>query len=61
MRQYRVWTINYNYNNVSVMTTWLSRSHCKRFIIGRWSKWPPFAFISTCKSEESFRKTYRVG
>ncbi len=52
---FRVWTKNAsNYNPYSVMTDWGSYSKCKRFIIGRWGHWPPFAFISKCQDVESF-------
>jgi hypothetical protein len=55
MLKYRVWTKNIG-DTVSIMTEWRSRSECKRFIIGRWGHWPPFAFISRCENAESFRR-----
>ncbi len=53
-RKYRVWTANAN-NTVSIMTDWQSYAECRKFIIGRWRHWPPFAYISQAKTERAFR------
>lgn len=52
---YRVWTKNFN-GTVTIMNDWTSRRECREMIIGRWGHWPPFAFVSKCKDEESFRR-----
>lgn len=57
--KFRVWTANAN-GGVSIMTDWQTRGKCKAMILGRWRHWPPFAFISTARTEESFRRANRV-
>lgn len=56
---YRVWTINMN-GTVACMTDWQSRTQCRRFIVARWGHWPPFAYISKCKDEDSFVLRHRT-
>ena len=54
---YRVWTKNSSSTApLSVMTEWQSYRACRRYILGRWGHWPPFAFISRCETAESFRR-----
>jgi hypothetical protein len=52
---YRVWTKNFG-GNTSVLSDWDTKATCRRIILGRWGHWPPFAFISKCKTVESFRQ-----
>ena len=54
--QYHVWTLNFN-DTVSRMFTG-SRAQCRKFIIGRWGHWPPFAVISQIEDPERFKKRY---
>lgn len=53
--KYRVWTKDFP-NKVSCMTDWMTRAKCRRFILGRWGHWPPFAYISSAQTAESFRR-----
>jgi hypothetical protein len=53
MKKFRVWTKNFN-GGFSIMTDWQSKSSCRKMILGRWGHWPPFAFISSAQSTESF-------
>ena len=53
MRVYRVWTKDRD-GGYTVMTGWMSRSKCKRTILGRWAYWPPFAYISGASNQENF-------
>ena len=57
---YRVWTVNAN-NTVSLMTDWMSRADCKRYIISRWGHWPPWACTSAAKSSIAFKRYHQVG
>ena len=50
---FRVWTKNCD-GGYSIMTDWMSRSKCKRFIKSRWGHWPPFAYISKARSTDNF-------
>ena len=50
---YRVWTKDFR-DGCSIMTDWQTYTQCKRFIIGRWHHWPPFAFVSKAKNAENF-------
>lgn len=50
---YRVWARN-AYGNPTVMTDWTTKAKCRRFILGRWGHWPPFAHISKAKDVETF-------
>lgn len=40
------------------MTDWMTRNDCKRFVLGRWGHFPPFAIISTIKLIEKFARRY---
>mgnify|MGYP001583535124 CR=1 len=55
MRTYRVWTKNMN-GTLSIMTNDTTYRKCRRFIIGRWGHWPPFAFISSAQDSSAFRR-----
>jgi len=61
-RKVRVWTKDAfgrkEGGNYTIMTDWISESQAKRFIIGRWGHWPPFAFISAAKDSDAFRRVY---
>lgn len=50
---YRVWTRN-AFGNQLIMTDWTTKAKCRRFILGRWGHWPPFASISKAKDRETF-------
>ena len=50
---YRVWTKDFG-GSYTIMTDWMTRSKCKKFIIGKWSHWPPFAYISKAKTTDQF-------
>ena len=49
-RQYRVVTTDHN-GGVSILCDWQSRAACRRYIIGRWGHWPPFAHISSASGD----------
>ena len=50
---YRVWTKNIN-NEYSLMTDWITKTKCQKFIISRWKHWPSFAFISKAQNLDNF-------
>lgn len=55
--KYRVFTKNY-FGSVSIMTNFMTRRMCEKFCLGRWGHIPPFAYITTCKDRNSFRRVY---
>jgi hypothetical protein len=57
VKKYRVWTLNFG-GSVTIMTDWMTRNDCKRFVLGRWGHFPPFAIISTIKLIEKFARRY---
>jgi hypothetical protein len=50
---YRVWTKNWDESR-SILTDWQTKAQCRRYIVGRWGHWPPFACISKAKNLDSF-------
>lgn len=53
--QYRVWTKNASSRvPYYIMTDWQTYAQCKRFIVGRWGHWPPWAFISKAQDTATF-------
>jgi hypothetical protein len=54
-RLYRVVTVNIN-GKYSVMTPWQSWAKCRQAIIGRWQHFPPFAFISSARTDAGLRR-----
>lgn len=54
-RRYRVWTKNASSQNpLTCWTDWMTYAQCKKWIIGRWGHWPPFAYISQAQDSVSF-------
>jgi len=56
-KKWRVWTVDCN-DRFTIHTDWSTRAECKKYILGRWNHWPPFAHISQCSTVERFRKLY---
>jgi len=54
-KQYRVITKDSD-SKYTLMTNWTTKSECKQYIIGRWGHWPPFAFISTAKTDQTIKR-----
>jgi len=52
---YRVWTKDSN-GSYTIMTDWMTRGKCVKFIIGRWDHWPPFAYVSQAETTDSFTR-----
>ena len=50
---FRVWTKN-AFGSYPIMNDWTTKSKCKNLIVGRWGHWPPWAYISKAKTQESF-------
>ena len=57
---FRVWTVNAFDPKASCLTGWMGRGACQRYIVGRWGHIPPWAHVSTCKSVDTFMRTYNV-
>jgi len=55
--RYRVITSNAN-GSISIMTDWLTRAECRRFIVGRWGHCPPWAHISSSSSYDFLKRAY---
>ena len=53
--KYRVWTKDAFKEYPTCHTDWLTKTECKKYILGRWGHWPGWASISTAKYGERVR------
>jgi hypothetical protein len=51
-----VWTINCS-GSVSCLFS-DTYAACRKYIVGRWGHWPPFAIISQIETSEKFKRKY---
>lgn len=52
-----VWTLNFRDTESLVFSG--TYHACRKYIIGRWGHWPPFAIISQIEDPQKFKRKYR--
>lgn len=61
-RQFRVITLCYSQRlgglGVFCETDWLSYRACRKYILGRWGHYPPWAFISSIADYDKLQRKY---
>jgi hypothetical protein len=54
-KNYRVWHIIIG-NEIMAYSDWMTYTDCKKSIIGRSGHWPPWAIISSAKTERGIKR-----